>query len=490
MSTLADPSTIKRWREQPHVYVRERFGVEPDPWQDQVLMDFPNCPRQAMQSCKGPGKTGLEAWMGWNFLETRPHPKIAAVSISKDNLRDNLWAEMAKWQQRSEVLKEQFVWTTARIFHRPYPETWFMSARAFSKSATADEQSATLAGLHADYIMFLIDESGAMPPPVVVTADAALGSCIEGHIVQAGNPLLHSGALYMATRAEKAKWKVYEITGDPDDPKRSPRVSVEWAREQIAEYGRDNPYVMVNVLGKFAPSSINALLSLEEVEAATKRSYDEHDIAQAARILGVDVARYGDDSSVVFPRQGLVAFTPRRYRNLNSIDGASIVAAKWQEWEADACFIDDSGGYGSGWIDNLGRLGLDPIGIQFAGMAMERQRYANKRAEMHFLKAEWIRKGGQIPPIPELTRALTETTYTHLGDRLLIEPKDQLKVRLGYSPDDDDALALTFAQPVAKANSKASRGRMRSDYRPLEAWDRQHGQAPAMTSDYRPYGSA
>src|SRR4051812_30951467 len=92
MSTLADPSTIKRWRERPGMYVRERFGIEPDPWQDQVLMDFPNCPRQAMQACKGPGKTSLESWIGWNFLETRPHPKIAAVSNSKDNLRDNLWA--------------------------------------------------------------------------------------------------------------------------------------------------------------------------------------------------------------------------------------------------------------------------------------------------------------------------------------------------------------------------------------------------------------
>jgi phage terminase large subunit len=486
MAALADPATIKRWREHPPVYVRERFGVEPDPWQDDVLADFPTNPLQTMQACKGPGKTALLAWLGWNFLETRPYPKVAAVSITKENLRDNLWSEMAKWQQRSETLRELFQWTGGRIFLKEFPETWWMSARAFSKSASADEQSATLAGIHADYVMFLIDESGAMPPSVVATAEAALSSAKEAHVVQAGNPLDHAGALYAASKSKR--WKPYEITGDPDDPKRSSRVSIDWARSQILEHGRDNSWVMVNVLGKFAAASINALLSLEEIETAARRSYQEDAIALAAKILGVDVARYGDDASVIFPRQGLVAFTPLKYRNINSIQGAQQVAVKWQEWEADACFIDDSGGYGSGWIDNLSQLGQEPIGIQFAGKALD-QRYFNKRAEMHWLKAEWIKNGGQIPNIPELIRALSETTYTYQGDKLLIEPKDQIKIRLGFSPDEDDALGLTFAVPVAKKNTRHRIARMRADYSPMAAFDREHARG-GINADYRPYGHA
>lgn len=490
MAQTADPATIRRWREQPPVYVRERFGAEPDPWQDEVLADFPTNPLQSMQACKGPGKTALEAWLGWNFLETRPYPKVAAVSITKENLRDNLWSEMAKWQQRSETLRELFQWTGGRIFLKESPETWWMSARAFAKSASADEQSATLAGIHADNILFLIDESGAMPPPIIATAEAALSSAKEAHVVQAGNPLMHGGALYAAMRSRR--WKKYEITGDPDDPRRSSRVSIEWAKEQIKEYGRDHPYVMVNVLGKFAPTSINALLSLNEVEEATKRSYREDAIATAAMVLGIDVARFGDDASVIFPRKGLVAFRPFIHRNINSLDGASITAAKKIELEADAVFIDDSGGYGSGWIDNLGRMGHDVIGVQFAGNATERHRFYNKRAEMHWLKAKWIKDGGQIPNIPELVRALSETTYTYQGDRMILEPKDQLKVRLGFSPDEDDALALTFAHPVAKARNSHRPSQMRSNYHPLEAWERERARLSAhsqtMRVDHRPYG--
>src|SRR5213078_4365346 len=114
-------------------------------------------------------------------------------------------------------------------------------------------------------------------------------------------------------------------------------------------------------------------------------------------------------------------------------------------------FIDDTGGFGSSWIDNLRRLGRDPIGIAFSGKASN-PRYDNKRTEMYFEAVDWIRRGGPLPPGPEsqeLIAALSRTTYSFRGDRLLLEPEDQVKARLGYSPDDADAFVLTFAQPVA-----------------------------------------
>ena len=76
-------------------------------------------------------------------------------------------------------------------------------------------------------------------------------------------------------------------------------------------------------------------------------------------------------------------------------------------------------------------------------------RYENKRSEMYFEAIDWIRRGGALPDCPELVAALSQTTYSFRGDRLLLEPKEQLKQRLGYSPDDADAFALTFAQSVA-----------------------------------------
>jgi hypothetical protein len=465
---------LQRWREHPAQFVRELFGVVPDPWQVEVLEAFPHRQRLAMKACKGPGKTAVEAWLAWNFLLTRIEPKVAAVSVTAENLADNLWSEMAKWQQRSPLLTERFEWTKTRIFCRDSPETWWMSARSWSKTADRAQQGNTLAGLHADYVLFILDEAGGIPDAVMASAEAALSSCVEGHIVQAGNPTHLEGPLYRACTSESALWHVTEITADPEDPRRSSRVKAEWAREQIEKYGRDNPWVLVNVFGKFPPGSLNTLIGPDECRAATRRSYRAEDVAAGARVLGVDVARFGDDASVIFPRQGMIAHPPLKFRNLDGTQGAGIVARKWQEWGADAVFIDDTGGWGALWIDNLRRIGHQPVGIGFASKPND-PRYDNKRTEMYFEAIEWIKAGGALPPIdvpgvPELVAALSQTTYGFRGDRLLLEPKDQIKARLGYSPDDADAFALTFAQPAARrdVHARHTPGRAIVDYDPLE----------------------
>jgi phage terminase large subunit len=446
--TEVSRADLAAWEASPVTFVREVFGVEPDAWQTEVLEVFPKSPRIAMKACKGPGKTAVEAWLAWNFLATRWEAKIAATSITADNLADNLWAEMSKWQQRSAYLRDHFVWSKARIFAKDHPETWWMSARTWNRSADRTQQGNTLAGLHADHILFILDESGGIPDAVMASAEAALSSCVEGHIVQAGNPTHLEGPLYRACTSERRLWHVVEITADPDDPKRSTRVKKDWARDQIEKYGRDNPWVLVNVFGKFPPGSLNTLIGPDECAEAIKRHYRPEDYANAARVLGVDVARFGDDASVIFPRQGLVALAPLKFRNLDGVQGAGAVARKMGDWKADAVFIDDTGGWGASWIDNLRTLGHAPIGIGFASRPTD-PRYENKRSEMYFEAIEWIRHGGALPDCPELVAALSQTTYSFRGDRLLLEPKEQLKQRLGYSPDEGDAFALTFAQPVA-----------------------------------------
>jgi hypothetical protein len=217
----------------------------------------------------------------------------------------------------------------------------------------------------------------------------------------------------------------------------------------IATYGRDNVFVKVMVLGEWPTASLNALLGPDDVERAMERKYREQDILGAPRILGVDVALEGDDASVIFPRQGLVAFKPFVMRNVHSPFGAGQVARVWEDWNVDAVFVDNTGGFGAGWIDQLGLLKRNPIGVGFAEQAMDR-RYANRRAEMYFLMSQWVKNGGALPKIPELIPELTETLYGFKGDALLLEPKKMVKAKLGRSPDLADALALTFAAPVAK----------------------------------------
>lgn len=446
---------IRHWRENPARMVRDLFHVEPDAWQARVLQAFPTHPQLAMTACKGPGKTTVLAWLCWNFLLTRPNPKIAAVSITGDNLADNLWPEMAKWQQCSPLLMAQFEWRKTRIELRANPENWFMSARTWPRNGSTEQQADTLAGLHADYILFVLDEAGGMPDAVMVAAKAGLSSCVEGHIVMAGNPTHLEGPLYRANTLERDRWHMTHITGDPDDPLRSSRVSADWARDQIRSYGRENPWVQVNVFGQFPTSSINSLLGPDEVRVAMGRHYavDQYDFE--ARILGVDVARQGDDASVIFPRQGLVAFAPVQMRGVETLQGAGQVATQWNRWKADAVFIDQSGGFGAGWIDTLRGLDYAPVGVEFAGKPLD-SKFRNKRAEMWWAMAQWIKDGGALPPeCEQIVAELTRTTYSFKGDTLMIEPKESIKAKIGRSPDFADALALTFAFPVASARMNA-----------------------------------
>ncbi|HEX6215301.1 MAG TPA: hypothetical protein VFZ38_10805 [Vicinamibacterales bacterium] len=474
-------SKIREWREHPALMVEELFQVKPDLWQRDVLEAFAPNPRLAMKACKGPGKTTVLAWLNWNFLLTRPHPKMAAVSITADNLADGLWAELAKWQNKSQLLKESFKWTKTRVCAVDHPETWFLSARAWPKGGSSEQQADTLAGLHADYLLFTLDEAGGIPDAVMAAAEAGLANAMgggghEAHIVMAGNPTHTEGPLWRACTKERSLWHVIEITSDPDDPKRTPRVSIEWARQQISKYGRENPWVLVNVFGKFPPSSINALLSPDDVAMARKRYYPEVEFTNQARILGVDVARFGLDSSVLSKRQGLVLHPQQVRRNLNGVQGAGWVSREWEDWKADGCFVDDTGGFGASWIDQLRVLNRTPIGIHFAASA-DNERYANKRAEMHFEFAEWIKRGGAIPDDDELAEELTAITYTFKGDKLILADKDQIKEILGRSPDKSDSGALTFAGKVAPGQFRPQsmaiivpRTAARAEYNSTDRW--------------------
>jgi phage terminase large subunit len=437
------------WRESPAQMVRELFGVEPDPWQVEALERFPKGQRLCMKASKGVGKTAVEAWLVWNFLLTRPHPKIAVTAITGPNLADNLWTELALWRSKSVLLQQQFEWTKTRIFARSAPETWWCSARTCPQNADKTQQANTLAGLHADYIMFVLDESGGMPRGIMASAEAALSSCKEGHLVQAGNPTHLEGPLYDACTREKSLWDVVEINGDPDNPKRASRISADWARQQIQKYGRDDPYVLVNVFGQFPPASFNALIGPDAMHEAMRRVYTEYEFGKSPKIPGVDVARGGRAKSVICPRQGLQMFEFGVYSSaLDSVQGAGVVARHWNDWGADACFIDATGGFGWGWYDQLKQLGRNPIPVKFSGEPFQKQRYVNKRTEMMFDFVAWIKSGGALPRNDALVEQMTAITYTFVKDLMILEPKEDVEDRIGRSLDESDAAALTFAEPV------------------------------------------
>lgn len=452
MNLEVSAAKLNEWKKNPLQFVEEVFQVTPDFWQREALLALPHNRRMAFIACKGPGKTAFLAWAVWWFLVCFLNPKVIATSISGDNLRDGLWTELAYWRSKSDLLKDQFEWFKTRIELRAAPETWFAAARNWPKSADSTQQANTMAGLHADNIMFLLDEVGGIPDTVMAAAEAALANdtgtnpdkCAK--ILMAGNPTHLSGPLYRAATTERHMWWVKEITADPDAPDRTPRVSIKWAREQIEKYGRENPWVIVNVFGRFPPSSLNTLLGVAEVNEAMKRHLDESVYQWAQKRLGVDVARFGDDRTVIFPRQGLAAFNPVIMRNAGSAEVAARVAQAKLSWNSEMEFVDGTGGFGAGVVDFLRSAGHEPQEIHFSGKASD-PHYYNKRAEIYFQMAEWVKRGGALPPIPELVKELTEPQYTLKDGKFLMESKDQIKERLGFSPDLADALALTFSFP-------------------------------------------
>ena len=223
----------------------------------------------------------------------------------------------------------------------------------------------------------------------------------------------------------------------------------------------------------FSAAGDAQLLSLTDIEEASRKILRPDQFEWAPRILGVDPARFGDDRSVIMRRQGLATWKPRIYRGMDNMTLASCVADEIINWKPDAVFID--AGNGSGVIDRLRQLGHDVIEVNFGGKPTK-LRFMNKRAEMWWDMREWIMAGGTLPNIVDLKQDLAAPTYKFdLQDRICLESKDDIKARGLPSPDIADALALTFALPVRKAEEALPGGVRRQravlDYDPLDRGD-------------------
>ena len=447
LQTAQARRVLQRWRDDPVQMVADNWPrVELDHFQVQLLRAFPTQPRIAMKSAKGPGKTMGLAMCGLNFIATRDgEVKIGATSITGDNLDMNLWPEFHKWIAASEFFRTLLTWSRTAIRDRRRPEQRFIERRTWPKRGNYQEQADALAGLHGEHVMWLIDEVGGIPMAVVVTAEAIFATQgQDAKMVIAGNPTDPSGPLYRATVTDREHWFVIIITGDPDNPKRSRRIDEAYARREIRKWGRDNPWVKVNVLGEFPDSAINALLGAEEVEAAMHRHLDRRLWEHSQKRLGVDVARFGDDRTVIFPRQGLASWKPIIMRHQRTDEIAARIMLAKHRWGSEVELIDNTYHWGNGVIDQLVAAGLGPIGVNYAGKAID-PRFKNRRAEMWIKGSKAIRNGAALPYIPEMIPELTEPTYTFQGGQFVLEDKDQIKERLQRSPDLADGYMTTYA---------------------------------------------
>jgi len=460
---------LRRWRDDPVLFVRECFGpthlkdtghpLVIDEWQVDALISFRDNDRTALSACKGPGKSCVLAWAIWWFLTTHKDAKGICTSITADNLKDNLWTELAKWRARSPIIERAFDQTSERISSVDRPKTWWCSARSFPQQADKTQQANTLAGLHGEYVFVVMDEIGDYPDGVVTAAEGILANDVVARILGAGNPTKVDGPLYRLTTKDRKRWTVIHITGDPQDPKRSPRISLAWANQMIEDWGRDNPWVMVNVLGLFPPLASDRLIGINHVTMAQERNARPLEYSSDAKIWGLDPARYGDDAAALCRRQGVVCFKFHIWRGLDGVELATRVANMIMEARAadvgpDALFV-DVGGVGASAYDHLRMLGyvglIHPIDF---GSSPDDSRFLNKRAEIWWRMADWLKKApANLPTDPELVGELTGPAFKYAArgkqTKFLLESKEEMRKRGIPSPNKADALAMTFSAPVA-----------------------------------------
>lgn len=291
----------------------------------------------------------------------------------------------------------------------------------------------------------VLDEVAQMKPEVWDDIIQPALSDRKGWAIFIGTP---SGINMFSEKFYKAKtlkdWSsalftVYDTDAiDPEEVERLKRdmASSSFAREYMCD---------------FAAAGEDQLISMGDIEIAANRIYPLNHFDYAPRIIGVDPARFGDDSSVIIKRQGLQLFEPIAFHGMNNMELADQVAYHISSWQPDAVFID--AGNGSGVIDRLRQLNHEVIEVPFGGKAID-PKYLNKRCEMWDGVKQWIAEGGAIPNHQRLKQDLATPRYWYSTGKgqMIVEPKDDIKARGLPSSDYGDALCLTFAMPVAPKN--------------------------------------
>ena len=221
----------------------------------------------------------------------------------------------------------------------------------------------------------------------------------------------------------------------------------------VLDYGIDSDFVKVRVRGVFPSASSLQFISRELVDEAMRREPIAERFIGRTAAVGVDVARFGDDQSVIFTRVGRdgVGIPVKRFRELDTMQLASKVAEHIDYLKSmgmhSVVFV-DGGGVGGGVVDRLRQLNHDVVEVQFGGKPDDSRKFLNKRAEMWGRAKAWLAIGC-LSRDEAMATDLTSVEYQYtVADQIQLERKEDMKKRGLASPDDGDALALTFAYPV------------------------------------------
>jgi hypothetical protein len=438
----------------------------PDDWQKDILCAIRDrivSASEAIQisvaSGHGPGKSALVSWLILWAMATVSDTRGIVTANTESQLRTKTWAELSKWH-RLCICRDWFALTATAIYaaDAAHERTWRIDAVPWSETRTE-----AFAGLHnkGRRIIVLFDEASAIPDVIWETTEGALTD--EGTEIiwgAFGNPTRNSGRFRECFGRFRHRWITRQI--DSRIAKLTNKTQIE---QWINDYGEDSDFVRVRVRGVFPRAGSMQFISSEVVHAAAFRDREAEHGFHDPRVMGVDVARFGDDRTVIRIRIGRDArsIPPIKLRGADTMQVAARVIEEAERHHVDAIFV-DGGGVGAGVVDRLRLLRKPVIEVQF-GAAADRSvvtgegtiAFANKRAEMWGLMREWL-AGGTIDDDPELMADLIGVEYGYTikngRDAIQLEKKSDMKKRGLASPDDGDALALTFAYPVQPSDHR------------------------------------
>lgn len=435
----------------------------PDGWQEQILVDLGRALREktkkpiriAAASGHGVGKSALISWLVHWFMSTRPDPSIVVTANTATQLNKKTFREVALWHNRL-INKHWHKWTATKYYNVERPETWFAGAIPWSKDNTE-----AFAGTHAKHVMFLFDEASAI--------DDVIWNVTEGGLttdkviwVAFGNMTRNTGKFRDCFGANAHRWKTYKI-----DSRQAKKANQELIKEWIEDYGEDSDFVRVRVKGEPPRSGTSQFISSDDVEIAMNRVLPiDH---TAIKTLAVDVARFGDDKSVISKRIGRILLPMEKHIGLDTMQLASRVADVIDEFEPDQTFVDGSG-LGAGVVDRLRQLNYRVVDVLPGAKPTNPKKYFNKRAEMWGMLRDWLKTEVSLPKDQDLKAALTGVEYGFDPNMAIqLERKVDMKARGLPSPDEGDAAAYHFAEPTRQ---KDSLYRSMNIHNPQKPWRR------------------
>jgi hypothetical protein len=407
--------------------------------------------RIALCSGNGIGKSALLAMIcGW-AMSTCVDCRVQISANTMTQLKTKVVPEVTKWFRslansywwKPEVLS---IRSKLAIKGQSHSMTWRMDFIAWQK-----EKPEAIQGLHnaGKRIVIIFEEASGIPEAVWDAAEKLITDAdTEVIFIAASNPTRPTGRFAELFGRLKHLWPLrWQI-----DSRTVRRTNKTLIANWIESYGEDSDFVRVSVKGEFPRSGVNQLIPQDVVARCRKFTSEGHH--SLPKILSVDVARYGDDQSVIGQRQGRYFQTLKRMRGLSTVEVAERVIEQVRKDKPDAIVVDGDG-IGAGVVDHLRFRGFDVFEFHGGESARDDNKYFNRRAECWGLAGDWLRAGAEIPDMAELEADLTGPMYGYNAkQQIQLERKEDMKARGLASPDLGDCLAMTFGVDIQPVEQK------------------------------------